>query len=247
MAFLQLFIFPFVFLVTLPLALCAGFTTILAFLVLFLRLFLVYFDVGLETLRYIMLGGSAAHNRYISSQRPGSPSASPQSSPELRTTTTTRRRSGARKRNNSSVSSGTLTPIGSLDGLALTPSTGLGRDFEGLGGWRLDSLAGGADAETPEDLQWTNLNSRLEMPYRRHHYRSQSGAAILSGASGFGLYSSKAGTRRGSHSPGEFKVATPPAGYRSRTPSGSKALEFTKLDENEYFALLEGKLKKASI
>jgi hypothetical protein len=61
---LKLFIFPFVFLIALPLALCAGATTILAFLVLFLRLFLVYFDVGLETLRYVVVG-HATQARYI--------------------------------------------------------------------------------------------------------------------------------------------------------------------------------------
>lgn len=53
---LKFFAFLFVFIVGLPLALCAGVTTVIAFLVLFLRLFLVYLDVGLETIRHILLG-----------------------------------------------------------------------------------------------------------------------------------------------------------------------------------------------
>ncbi|KAJ8124664.1 hypothetical protein O1611_g8976 [Lasiodiplodia mahajangana] len=62
-------VFPFAFLVALPLALAAGATTILAFLVLFLRLFLVYFDVGLETLRYILIG-NATQARSITVRNP---------------------------------------------------------------------------------------------------------------------------------------------------------------------------------
>ncbi|KAI0013086.1 hypothetical protein F4779DRAFT_565692 [Xylariaceae sp. FL0662B] len=232
---IQLFIFPFVFLVTLPLAICAGFTTILAFLVLFLRLFLAYLDVGLETLRYVLLG-NATRNPYIASQRitpTTSLGSSPPSSPDMRN----RRRRKRRGR----AGSGSLTPIGGLDGLNLTPSIGFERDFEGVGGWRLDSI--GADADTAEDQLWANLNSRLEIAHHRNHYRSRSGGPVLSGTRGVGLHAT-AGTRTGAHSPGEPRTSASPNSRRSRTPTGSKPRLFTKLDENEYFALLEGKLKK---
>ncbi|KAF3767835.1 hypothetical protein M406DRAFT_355727 [Cryphonectria parasitica EP155] len=54
----------------------------------------------------------------------------------------------------------------------MIPSIGMDRDFEGVGGWRLD----GKDAD--DDDAWTQLNSRLELPHdpqRRHHHRSPSG------------------------------------------------------------------------
>ncbi|KAI4866270.1 hypothetical protein F4820DRAFT_264029 [Hypoxylon rubiginosum] len=234
---LQFFIFPFLFLVALPLALCAGFTTILAFMVLFLRLFLVYFDVGLETLRYALLG-HAAHTRYVASQQtpnttPTPSEASPPSSPEART----RRR---RKRQ-SSVSSGATTPIGNRDGLGLTPSIGFERDFEGVGGWRLDRVD--IDADAAEDQQWYTLNSRLDIPDRRHHFRSQSGGAVLSGANGLGLYVKGANTA-GAYSPDGLRIYASPNSSKSRTPTSSKPHAFTKLDEDEYFPTLEGKHAK---
>ncbi|XXG94383.1 hypothetical protein Hte_000638 [Hypoxylon texense] len=234
---LQIFIFPFLFFVALPLALCAGFTTILAFMVLFLRLFLVYFDVGLETVRYVLLG-HAAHARYIASQQtpnttPTPSESSPPSSPEART----RRR---RKRQ-SSISSGTTTPIGNLEGLGLTPSLGFERDFEGVGGWRLDRVD--VDADTAEDQQWYTLNSRLDIPDRRHHFRSQSGGAVLSGANGLGLYVKGANTT-GAYSPDGMRIYASPNSSRSRTPTCSKPPAFTKLDEDGYFPMLEGKHAK---
>ncbi|KAI1398352.1 hypothetical protein F4819DRAFT_468921 [Hypoxylon fuscum] len=231
---LQFLVFPFLFFVALPLALCAGFTTILAFMVLFLRLFLVYFDVGLETLRYVLLG-HATHTQYISSQRPPSPTpiaseSSPSSSPEVR-----RRR---RRKRQGSLSSGTVTPISNLDGLALTPSLGLERDFEGVGGWRLDNVD--FDADAADDQQWYNLNSRLEIPDHRHHFRSQSGGAILSGTSGLGLYM-KGGSM---YSPEGPRTHASPNSSRSRTPTNGRPHGFTKLDEDEYFPMSESKHAK---
>ncbi|KAI1779724.1 hypothetical protein F4818DRAFT_400343 [Hypoxylon cercidicola] len=236
---LQLFIFPFFFFVALPLALCAGFTTILAFMVLFLRLFLAYFDVGLETARFALLG-HAAHTGYITSQltpnttpTPTPSEASPLSSPEART----RRR---RKRQ-SSLSSGTATPVGNLDGLALTPNIGLERDFEGVGGWRLDRVD--VDADAADDQQWYTLNSRLDIPDCRRHHRSQSGGAVISGAQGLGLYL-KGANMTGAHSPDGLRIYTSPNSSRSRTPTSSRPHVLTKLDEDEYFPKLEGKHAK---
>ncbi|KAI1409132.1 hypothetical protein F5Y13DRAFT_193610 [Hypoxylon sp. FL1857] len=234
---LQLFIFPFLFFVALPLALCAGFTTILAFMVLFLRLFLAYFDVGVETLRYVLVG-HPAHARYMASQRtplaspiPSEPS--PPSSPEVR------HRRRRQRQGSASVSSGTITPVGGLDGLALAPSMGLERDFEGVGGWRLDSVD--VDADAADEYQWYNLNSRLEIPDRRHHFRSQSGGAVLSGTSGLGLYMKSMNTTSAYGADGP-RIYTSPNSSRSRTPTSGKPRGFTKLDEDGYFpSLLEGK------
>ncbi|KAI0175780.1 hypothetical protein GGR52DRAFT_329975 [Hypoxylon sp. FL1284] len=240
---LQFFIFPFLFFIALPLALCAGFTTILAFMVLFLRLFLVYFDVGLETVRYALLG-HAAHTRYVASQsRTPSPSegGSPPSTPEAARTRQLQQQ--RRRRRQSSVSSGTATPVGGrVDGLGgLTPSVGFERDFEGVGGWRLDRVDLDADAdEFASDQQWYSLNSRLEIPAAagRHHYRSQSGGAVLSGAHGLGLYMKGAA---GEYSPDALRIHASPNSSRSRTPTNSRPHAFTKLDEDGYFPMLDGK------
>ncbi|KAI0844079.1 hypothetical protein F5Y00DRAFT_211761 [Daldinia vernicosa] len=235
---LQFFIFPFLFFVALPLALCAGFTTILAFMVLFLRLFLVYFDVGLETLRYVFVG-HAAHTRYTPHRRTpsGTPSHSSESSrpssPEARHR---RRRSKVR----GSFSSGSATPIGGFDSMALTPTTGLERDFEGVGGWRLDSVDVDEDAA---DQQWYSLNSRLELPDRRHHSRSHSGNASLAGNSGLGLYM-KGANVPAAYNPEGLKMYTPPNSSRSRTPTSGRPRSFTKLDDNEYFPTIERKHAK---
>ncbi|KAK0742232.1 hypothetical protein B0T21DRAFT_346061 [Apiosordaria backusii] len=64
-----------------------------------------------------------------------------------------------------------LTPAAIADA-GLAPSVGLDRDFEGIGGWRLD--------DNGNDSDWTNINSRLELPlegrtsFTRSHSRSQS-------------------------------------------------------------------------
>ncbi|KAI1497313.1 hypothetical protein F5X99DRAFT_397381 [Biscogniauxia marginata] len=234
---LQFLVFPFVFLVALPLALCAGFTTILAFLVLFLRLFLVYFDLGLETLRYVLMG-NAVHNRYLAAQRirshtPSSSASSPPvSSPEASLLRNLRRR---RK---SSAGSGTMTPVGGLDGLALTPGSGLDRDFEGIGGWRLDSV--NVDTDAADDQQWYNLNSRLELPDRRQHVRSYSGP----GNCGIGSSTTRSGMLTGAQSPEGLRMTASPNSSRSRTPTSIRQKGFTKLDDDGYFPPYEGKHTK---
>ncbi|KAK4181921.1 hypothetical protein QBC36DRAFT_316893 [Triangularia setosa] len=64
-----------------------------------------------------------------------------------------------------------LTPAAFADS-GLTPSVGLDRDYEGIGGWRLD--------DNGNDSDWTNINSRLELPlerrssFTRSHSRSRS-------------------------------------------------------------------------
>ncbi|KAI0135999.1 hypothetical protein F4776DRAFT_114319 [Hypoxylon sp. NC0597] len=240
---LQFFIFPFLFFVALPLALCAGFTTILAFMVLFLRLFLVYLDVGLETLRYVLVG-HAAHTRYVASQRTPPPPSLASSEPSPPSSPETRHGHRRKRQGSVSISSGTATPIGGLDGLALAPSIGLQRDFEGIGGWRLDSVD--VDADAADDHQWYNLNSRLEIPDHRHHFRSQSGGAVLSGTSGLGLCMKSANTTT-AHSPEGVRIHTSSNSSRSRTPTNSRPRGFIKLDEDGYFpSMLDGKHWKNS-
>ncbi|KAH8889805.1 hypothetical protein GQ53DRAFT_197328 [Thozetella sp. PMI_491] len=92
---------------------------------------------------------------------------------------------GRRSRRSSQVSLqsvGTITPIQegeipmSASGSGMLSSTGIDRDFEGVGGWRLDDR---------EDDNWANINSRLELPFERasarHHQRSPSGEQTTPG------------------------------------------------------------------
>ncbi|KAI1756929.1 hypothetical protein F4782DRAFT_480415 [Xylaria castorea] len=221
---LKFVIFPFVFVVALPLALCAGITTILAFLVLFLRLFLVYFDVGLETLRYILLG-HATQGRYITSHGTLAiaPDSSADSTPLPSPTTTAFRHRRRLQRQVSGGGSGSISPVLGFDGLsAVTPSVGLERDFEGVGGWRLESV---------NEQQWYNLNSRLENPYRRHHFRSQSGGAVLSGPTGSGIMA-KRSSATALHIPERSKLTPSPSQSSSRTP---KPQGLTRADQDGYF------------
>ncbi|KAI1333081.1 hypothetical protein F5Y16DRAFT_2607 [Xylariaceae sp. FL0255] len=232
---LKFLVFPFVFLVAFPLAICAGVTTVLAFLVLFLRLFLVHFDVGLETLLYAFRGHKPQRTTPSS---PISLTNSPILSGSPETTAATLRHQ-RRKKRRGSFSGGSITPIGrSGSSLSLAPSVGLERDFEGVGGWRLDSI----DLDTsppPNEEQWYTLNSRLDVPSRqRHHFRSQSGGAVLTGV---GLFT-KSKSINGSYSPeSTMKTTSSPSRSRSRTPTINRTHAFTKVDQDEYFPPYDGK------
>jgi hypothetical protein len=87
----------------------------------------------------------------------------------------------SRRPSQGSVTSiGTITPIneatetggaGSLllpSSAAANTSVGMNRDFEGIGGWRLD--------DSTDDSDWAKINSRLELPLERtsRHHRSPS-------------------------------------------------------------------------
>ncbi|KAK3368970.1 hypothetical protein B0T24DRAFT_346345 [Lasiosphaeria ovina] len=89
----------------------------------------------------------------------------------------------ARSRHSSQVSLasiGTITPIHEdevtplVTESGLTPSVGMDRDFEGIGGWRLD--------DDGDDANWANINSRLELPLERSSSRrSQSAGPVTPG------------------------------------------------------------------
>jgi hypothetical protein len=225
---LQILITPLIILVALPLAFFAGLTTTFAFLVLFQRLALVYLDVGLETIKVLFLG-HGQQSSYLQSpslsrrpSAPVSPSYSIPSTPEEIWASKDRRR---RRR---SVGSETTTPPPGFDGLALTPSTGLDRDFEGVGGWRLKE-----GADPMDDMTWESLNSRLEIP-DRHHYRSHSGGALLAGPNPYMKVEMKGGAVSPKRSRNRTGVS--PNSSRSRTPTRTK-VGFTGLGNDSVFAL----------
>lgn len=182
------FIVPFLFIVTVPLAVFAGLTTTVAFSVLMLRVLAAYIDVALSLLpQYLSVGRNKPRPYRPGGRRPPQlqrfaspvPTAttgttalsSSSNSPPSATPTPLRRR--RRRRSSSALSATSLTPAASETALGLMPSIGPERDFEGVGGWRL-----GDDNDV--DV-WTTLNSRLELPDKQHHStRSHHGHPSLS-------------------------------------------------------------------
>lgn len=202
---------PFLFVVTVPLAVFAGITTTLAFSVLMLRVVVVYLDIALSLVPQC-LGGRKP--RYLeSAAAPASP-ASSSPSPSLPPSRRWRRR-----RSSSALSAGSATPV-SDGGLGLMPSIGPERDFEGLGGWRIGD----------DDRNWTMINSRLELPDRQHvrnHHRSPSGPTTPADG---GYLVMKGRTR----SVETKRSSASPNSSRTRTPSGPY-ISFSKAHSEGYF------------
>lgn len=213
------FVVPFLFVVTLPLALFAGITTTLAFSLLIFRVLVVYLDVAISLVpqslaglrsarprRHLALSSSAAslsavnHHHHHGSSNANSVSNSPPPTPMLA------RKRRRRPSSASIMSNGSATPV-SETGLGLMPSVGPERDYEGVGGWR-----------TGDDDVWTTINSRLELPdrnYVRNHHRTPSGPTTP-GDSGFLVMKSRTrspdtrSSKAGAPSPNSSRARTPP-------------------------------------
>ncbi|TVY81564.1 hypothetical protein LSUE1_G002800, partial [Lachnellula suecica] len=155
---------PILVLFSLPIAIFACITTIIAFNILLFRVLLIYIDLAGAVLPYYLLGVSP--RPYIPQKTPVSPTAVP-----------------VRRRKRSNSSTGTITSIASHTSLSnshsvlrLSQSVGPTRDFEGVGGWRLDN-----PNSEEEDALWTKINGRLELPaeHGRRHKRSLTGGAEI--------------------------------------------------------------------
>ncbi|KAL2021920.1 hypothetical protein VTK56DRAFT_6339 [Thermocarpiscus australiensis] len=212
------------FILAMPLAIFAGFTTVLAFAVLWLRVVRVYVGMALAIVPS-WLGRKTGTSPEIADLRPvdrsriahdslrspspagsagssGSDTPSPRSVPQAPINwgssywtfgywgsgyiSPRRRRSSCRNagllpsRRSSSQSLDSIRenevatelPPPQLVDVCITPSIGMDRDFEGIGGWRFD--------DREDDDVWDNINSRLEMPnerslpYLRHNLPPQS-------------------------------------------------------------------------
>lgn len=151
-------IVPFLFLFTIPIAVFAAITTTLAFSILLFRVILVYIELALAVIPHYLLGPKATVKVILS--RTGSFTTPSTAVPVRR-----RRRRSSSSSNLSGT--GSITPIRSESVLAFSQSIGPTRDFEGVGGWRLDN-------PSDDDTLWTNINSRLELPadHVRRHRRS---------------------------------------------------------------------------
>jgi hypothetical protein len=190
---------PLALLISIPLACFAVITTIIAASILTVRVTFVYLELGLAVIPQYILWTDNPHGRL--SQRHSSQNVTFENSPA--TTPTIERRS--RRLSNTSIIS-TLTPAASAVSLPLPRSVGLGRDFEGVGGWRLDQ-------QSDEEQLWTKINSRLELPAesprRYHHQRSLTGGSY-SGEQRERNQSPEFSMRRnGSFSPNTKRIRTP--------------------------------------
>jgi hypothetical protein len=234
------FVIPFLFVVTAPLAIVAGITTTLAFVVLLVRVVIVYLDVALSLIPQ-SLASFKLKRRYIrheyrqtSTFTPllGSSNVDSSTASSVQQASLLQRR--RRRRPSSSISvlstGGSTTPISEF-GLGLVPGVGLERDFEGLGGWRSGE----------DDEAWTTINSRMELPDRQpalHHYRSHSGGGATTPGDG-GVLMMKT-RRRSPESKAAARSATSPNSSRARTPSVSRIQTLTSLgigNSDGYFPL----------
>lgn len=152
---------PTLLFISIPLCLFAALTTTLAFSTLFFRALLVYAELGAVLLQN-QFASQHANAKKRSSKRV-TPAVAEGKPPKSR---------------RSSAGSGSTTPRVPDIGFGIYSGSGVVRDFEGVGGWRIPGTE-------DEDAVWTSLNSRLELPamvdgrLRNHHRSRTSGSLTL--------------------------------------------------------------------
>lgn len=212
---------PILLALCLPLGIFAAFTTTLALTTLFLRVLVVYIELGLALL----------HSTLHTSPSPTAPSPTHAHlhphSPSHSTPNPNAPTYNHPRRRRSSVASAT-TPIAKASSFASLAGNGPDRDYEGVGGWRVP----GSEAE---EALWLGLNSRLELPGDvadgRRHRRSFTGG---SGGSGIGNGNGRVVF---SLSPQQSRVQSPGV-WRMKTPGTSSP--------EEYFCVRDGALGAGS-
>ena len=153
---------PLLLTLSIPLAIFATITSIFAFSTLFVRALIVYVE----------LAAALIQNHF--SPHHISPMDFPPSGKSTPSGNSRHHRRKSRRSSTGSGSSngGSVTPRApETSGLGIYSGGGVTRDFEGVGGWRLP----GPD---DQDVLWTNINSRLELPTAnaarpRNHHRSR--------------------------------------------------------------------------
>lgn len=192
---LYIVLYPLLFFVSIPLVALAFFTTFAASSTLLFRVLLVYADLAAVLIK----------NQFLHPQSSKSPLSPLSPRPEL---------SGqcGRTRSSSGDSHVSRTPRSvESSGLGIYSAGSMQRDFEGVGGWRFPNTES-------EDILWTSMNARLELPAlaegrNRHHRRSITSSGTPPPSSRFGLsehYEGRAPTSArslGTTSPEEYFVA----------------------------------------
>lgn len=156
----QFFGLPVVLFVSIPFAVFAAFTTSLACGVLFVRLSVVYIDLGIALIHSAISP--------IASKSDAS-TTSPSKADTYDIARSRRRRSFG----------GSGTPprghVAKTSSFASLTGKGTDRDYEGVGGWRLS-------VDDEDEALWMNLNSRLELPAVsspvRRHKRNLTGGSL---------------------------------------------------------------------
>jgi hypothetical protein len=203
-------ILPFLFIFTIPIAFFACLTTCLAFSILAFRVILIYIELAFAVIPYYLLGA-----------KPTSTFLQRNNSFQNQHTTPTARRKRRGSTSSSLSATGSLTPVSSETVMALSQSVGPARDFEGVGGWRLDK------SSDDDDALWTGINSRLELPadHTRRHHRSLTGGSMPGDMRADRSYSSEATMNTS-------KARTPPSlvvglgeGYFPHIASSPKTLK----------------------
>jgi hypothetical protein len=206
------FILPFILLFSIPLAIFATITTTLACSILLFRVLLVYAELAVAVIPHYLLGLTTPKQSLPRIKSFSNPTAAP-----------IRRRK--RRSSGSGASAGSLTPVASDINFGLNQSIGPQRDFEGVGGWRLD-------VPSEDDSLWTSFNSRLELPadhVRRHRRSLTSGSIPSERGRGNRSYSPEATMT----SPNTSRARTPPTlitageGYFPSQPGSPKVLKKT--------------------
>ena len=157
----------FLIFISIPLALFALLTTSFAFSTLFFRVIVVYAELAVIFVRDKFSGQVQSLNT-ASSFKTRSPACDEKE-----------HRRKSRTRCAGSEDPGSRTPrIPETNGLGIYSGGGIGRDFEGVGGWRFLSPDDG-------DGLWTSMNYRLELPAttcerKRHHGRSLTSSSLSS-------------------------------------------------------------------
>lgn len=207
------FVIPFILLFSIPLAIFAAITTTLACSILLFRVLLVYAELAVAVIPHYLLGLATPKQSLPHIKSFSNPAAVPA------------RRRKRRSSGGSGASGGSLTPVGSDVNIGLNQSIGPQRDFEGVGGWRLD-------VPSEDDSLWTSFNSRLELPadhVRRHRRSLTSGSMPGEQRRGDRSYSPEATMT----SPNTSRARTPPTpmtageGYFPSQPGSPKVLKKT--------------------
>lgn len=151
----------FLFIFAIPVAIFASITTIFAFSILFLRVLLVYIELALAVIPSFILRSQATSNILV-----------PYGAKPYRNFSGGRRRKRRGSTSSNLSATGSITPISGEAMTGLSQSVGTMRDFEGVGGWKIDN-------HSEDEGLWTKINSRLELPadhVRRHHRSLTSGS-----------------------------------------------------------------------
>ena len=192
-------IVPFLFIVTIPMAIVAGITTTLAFFILMFRVLLVYINIAMSFIpQYIMGSGDRVAYRYPRgyedsghlrpSDVPNLPLGRPNTLQHRGRSLPVYSLSGASRvapgRRSGPPSRGSPSPAGTIAPITEFHGGGKGMTSPASGNLRLgkSSSTGGGDfeglddwpLEDKDDDGWLKINSRQALP-ARHHYRSSSG------------------------------------------------------------------------